>query len=26
VLNHLPWYGDAHPSGSSARQSLAPPG
>jgi hypothetical protein len=23
VLNHLPWYGDAHPSGSSARQSLA---
>ena len=25
VLNHLPWYGDAHPTGSSARQSLAPP-
>ena len=25
VLNHLPWYGDAHPSGSSARLSLAPP-
>jgi putative transposase len=25
VLNHLPWYGYAHPTGSSARQSLAPP-